>query len=78
MKDAYVIIAFLWVVGWLYTRGLAWMVSKYEHWESEHVLERKSSNEMWTFFAWPWVLGLLHAPAFIDKKFASRNKQSTP
>lgn len=75
MEGFYFLVAAAWIVGALYTFGLRWMIRKYEHWEPERNLEHVLNNSLFTILIWPFVLGVLHAPAFVDRKHAERNKK---
>lgn len=75
MTEAYLVIGFIWAIGWLYTLGVRWMVSEYERWKPEKDREKRFNNFLLTIFIWPFVLGMLHAPAFIDKEWADHNKK---
>ena len=74
MKDIYIALAFLWVIGVLYTGGLRWMVGEYEKWDKKNS-EDPISSLMGLVFIWPFLLGTMHAPAFIDKEWKEHNER---
>lgn len=75
MEGFYFLVAAAWIIGALYTFGLRWMIRKYEQREPERNLEHVINNSLLTILLWPFMLGMLPAPAFADKEHAERNKK---